>query len=240
MIDAFLRKLAARSPLGPADLDVLAGLPAGDLRVGSRDLVVQEGERVSRSLLVIDGFAARFKMLPDGNRQIVSLHVAGDIVDLHTAFLRVADHSVAAFGPARIAFVPHDALLATIETSPAIMRAMWHDMVVDAAITREWLLNVGRRDAYARMAHLFCELALRLKVVGLCQGGHFQLPLTQGELADTTGLTPVHVNRTLQRLRADRLITTRGTELWIEDWDRLAAAGGFDPSYLYLGAAETA
>ena len=234
MIEPLLRKLASHSPLAAAERGVLAALPAGEMRVHAREFVVHEGAQLSRSVLLLEGFAARFKLLPDGERQIVSLHVAGDIVDLHSAVLKVADRSIAAFSPARVAYLPHDTLLAALEASPAIARALWRDALIDAAISREWLLNVGRRDAYARMAHLFCELALRLGAVGLYRDGCFPLPLTQAELADTTGLTPVHVNRTLQRLRTDGLISTRGVELCIEDWDRLADAGSFDPSYLYL------
>jgi CRP-like cAMP-binding protein len=239
MLTPFLRKLAAHSPLSAADRAALAALPAGELRVHAREFIVYEGARLSRSVLLLEGFAARYKLLPDGGRQILSLHVAGDIVDLHSAILKVADHSITAFGPARVAYLPHDALLGAIDASPSIARALWRDALIDAAITREWLLNVGRRDAYARMAHLFCELALRLEAVGLCQDGRFPLPLTQAELADTTGLTPVHVNRTLQRMRTDGLISTRGVELCIEDWGRLADVGSFDPAYLYLGAAAT-
>jgi CRP-like cAMP-binding protein len=235
MSEAFLRKLSARSPLSDDDRAVLAALPQGDVRVGTREFVVQEGERVDRSLLLLEGLAARYKLLPNGNRQIVSLHVAGDLLDLHSAILKVTDHSIAAFGPARIAHVLHEPLLAAMEASPAIARALWRDALVDAANSREWLLNVGRRDAYARTAHLLCELALRLGAVGLCRDGRFTLPLTQGDLADTTGLTAVHINRTLQRLRADGLISTHGSEVRIEDWARLAAAGSFDPAYLYLG-----
>lgn len=235
MAKVFLHKLAARSPLSDQERALIAALPSGEVRISSREFIVHEGEHLNRSVLLLGGIAARYKLLPDGGRQIVSLHVAGDVIDLHTTILKVADHSVAAFGPARIAYLSHEALRAVIDASPAIARALWREALVDAAIAREWLLNVGRRDAYGRIAHLFCELALRMEVVGLYRGGSFPLPLTQGDLADATGLTPVHVNRTMQRLRADGLVSTRGTELCIHDWDGLALAGTFDPAYLYIG-----
>jgi CRP-like cAMP-binding protein len=240
MAKVFLQKLAARSPLSDQERALIAALPSGDVRISSREFIVHEGEHLNRSVLLLDGLAARYKLLPDGGRQIVSLHVAGDVIDLHTALLKVADHSVAAFGPARIAYLSHDAVRTAIDASPAIARAMWREVLVDASIAREWLLNVGRRDAYGRIAHLFCELALRMEVVGLYRGGSLPLPLTQADLADATGLTPVHVNRTMQRLRADGLVSTRGAELCIHDWDGLALAGTFDPAYLFIGEAKPA
>lgn len=230
----FLRKLSYRSRLSAAELAALAALPSDEERVRSRGYIVRQGEAMKRSCLLVDGFAARYKLTADGERQIVSFHVPGDFIDLHTVMLKVADHSIGTLGDARIDWVPHTALLDVATAHDAVGLAFWKDTLVDASIGREWLLNIGQRDAYARLAHLICEIATRLAAVGLYREGRFQLMVTQTELADATGLTPVHINRTLQKLRADGLISNRGTEFHIEDWRALVEAGGFDVSYLYL------
>ena len=234
--ELLIRKLSLRSPLAALDREVLSALPFDELRASARDLLASEGDRVDRSLLILDGCAAGSKLTAEGERQIVSLHVAGDFIDLHSALMKLADHDIVAIGPLRVATVAHDAVLRAATGYPAIAQALWRETLADAAIARAWLLNVAQRDAYRRLAHLFCEMGLRLEAIGLFDRCRFVLPLTQQELGDSTGLTPVHVNRTLQRLRSEGLVTTHGSELCIEDWDALAAAAGFDPGYLYLPA----
>jgi CRP-like cAMP-binding protein len=189
---------------------------------------------VNRACVLVEGMACRYKLLHDGSRQIVSIHMAGDIMDLHSAVLKVADHGIGALGHARVAYLPHEAVAAAVERHCGIARAFWRETLVDGSIYREWLLNVGRRDAYARLAHLFCEMMLRADAIGLSRGERFPFPLSQAELADATGLTAVHVNRTIQRLRADGLISTRHADITVEDWNGLAEAGSFDPAYLHL------
>jgi CRP-like cAMP-binding protein len=232
--EALLRKLSLRSTLTPQERAVVASLPVGEARVASREYFAREGEVLSRACMLLDGFAARYKLLPDGARQIVSLHVSGDIIDLHSVILNVADHSAAALGPARVAYLPHKAMMDAMEAHPGIARAFWYEAMVDGAIAREWLLNIGRRDAYGRLAHLFCEMALRMEAVGLCHDGRFQFMVTQSELADATAMTPVHINRTLHKMREAGLITITGSEVRIENWNALSRAGSFDPMYLYL------
>lgn len=232
--EALARKLSLRSTLSPQERAAVAALPVGEVRVASRDYFAREGEVLTRACMLIDGFAARYKLLPDGARQIVSLHVSGDIIDLHSVVLGVVDHSAAALGPARVAYLPHKAVLDAMEVYPGIARAFWYDAMVDGAIAREWLLNIGRRDAYGRLAHLFCEMALRMEAVGLCHDGRFQFMVTQSELADATAMTPVHVNRTLHKMREAGLISITGSEVRIENWNALSRAGSFDPTYLYL------
>lgn len=213
---------------------MLLALPVDDTSTLPRQPIALEGEPLTRSCVLLDGFACRYKLSPDGSRQIVSFHMPGDLIDLHSALLKVADHSIAAIGRAHVAYLPHAVIFETTRRYAGIAHAFWLETVIDGSIFREWLLNVGRRDAYGRLAHLFCELALRLDSVGLCPNGRCQFPVTQTDLADATGLTPVHVNRTMQRLRADKLISTHGTELRILDWKGLIEAGSFDPTYLYL------
>lgn len=231
---AMLRKLDLRSVFTEDERATLLALPRDDASFSARQPIVHEGDVLTRSCVLVDGYAARFKLLPDGSRQIVSLHIAGDVMDAHAAVLGVADHGIAALTHARVAYLPHAALLDAADRSPGIARAFWRETLVDGAIFREWLVNIGQRDAYARLAHLICEMAVRFEAIGLSRDDCIPLPLTQTEIGDATALTPVHVNRTMQKLKASGLISTRGSELRIADWDALAKVASFDAGYLYL------
>ena len=233
---AFLRKLEVRSALSDEERAVLIAMPVDAARFGPGQPIVREGERVTRSCVLLDGFVCRDKSLADGARQILSFHGAGDLIGLHSATLEISDDNIVAMTQTRVAYLPHEAVLDAMHRHAGIARAFWRETLVDGAIAREWLLNIGRRDAYARLAHLYCEMALRMRAVGLYRDDCFQFPVTQADLADAMSLTPVHVNRTLQRLRADGLLATRGTEVCIMDWPGLVEAGTFDPAYLYLPA----
>lgn len=185
-------------------------------------------------MLILDGCAARSKLSRDGGRQIVSLHIAGDLIDLHSAIMKVSDHDVSAIGPLRIAAVPHENVMQAATAAPGIAMALWRETLADAALSREWQLNVGQRDAYRHTAHLLCEMGLRYEAVGLFARDCYMLPLTQSDLGDTTGVSPIHTNRVLQRLRSEGLIVTHSQQVGIPDWDALADAGEFEPGYLYL------
>ena len=232
--EVLARKVALRSALPAGELAELRRIPWQSARLAKAETIVREGERPTHSVLLLEGYAARHKVTLDGERQIVSIHVPGDFIDLQSAILKVADHSITAVGPVRLATVAHETILGVLDRNPGLARALWRDHLVEASIGREWLLNVGRRDAYARTAHLLCEIGLRLEAMGLSKRHRFVLGMTQTVLADTLGLTPVHMNRVIQRLRGESFITTHGTEVCVDDWGRLAHAGGFDPSYLYL------
>ncbi len=161
----------------------------------------------------------------------------GDMVDLQNSFLGVADHSVQVLTQSKVAFVPRAAIKALAFDRPRVGMAMWFDTLVDGSIFREWIANVGRRNAQMRMAHLLCEFSLRLKLAGLGEETEYELPMTQEQLADATGMTPIHVNRTLRALEADGLITRSSSRsVMIGDWKNLAAAGDFDSNYLHLRA----
>jgi CRP-like cAMP-binding protein len=174
----------------------------------------------------------RYKDLRNGSRQISELHVAGDFVDLHSFTLKKLDHSIMTLTPCRIAPVPHERLKAITEQLPHLTRLLWFSTNLDAAIHREWVLSLGRRTALARTAHLFCELYLRLQLVGLTEGLTYRLELTQVDLAECLGLTSIHVNRTLKALRESDLVEFRGGTVTIRDFDRLASLAEFDPGYL--------
>jgi CRP-like cAMP-binding protein len=229
-----LLKLRARDLVSDEEEDVLRA-SVSELREhpGGR-AIVRAGTTLSASTLLLDGIVCRFTDLADGQRQIMELHVAGDFVDLHGFLLKQLDHHVGAMTPVRVAIFPHDALRGITETHPHLGRMLWFSTLLDAAIHREKILSIGRRSAVARIAHLFCELHVRLGLVGLGNEAGYALPLTQADLADVTGLTSVHVNRMLKKLRDENLLTFRGGEVAIGDWERLQRVAEFDPTYLHL------
>jgi len=202
--------------------------------------IVREGDRPSRSCLILSGFACTYKITAHGKRQIVAFSIAGDIPDLQSLHLDVLDTSIGTISPCTVGFIPHDALHEVCARYPRIAAALWRETLIDAAIFREWVMNVGRREGYSRMAHVLCELLVRLRAVGLAEDHTCDLSITQSEFADAIGLTTVHVNRMLQQLRAEGLIQTQGTRLNIPDWDKLKEVGEFDATYLHLEQTQAA
>ncbi|MBL0407513.1 Crp/Fnr family transcriptional regulator [Microvirga aerilata] len=196
--------------------------------------IVREGDSPSRCCLILSGFTCTYKVTKEGKRQIMSIGIAGDIPDLQSLHLKVLDNSIGTLSTCRVGFITHDDLRNVCDRYPRITAAFWRETLIDAAIFREWMLNIGRREAYNRIAHLFCEMLVRLRAVGLAEDHACDLSITQGEFADAFGLTPVHVNRVLKQMRADGLIEITGTRLRIPDWDRLKEVGEFDPTYLHL------
>ncbi len=201
-------------------------------RVGEAIALAEEPQTYSRILL--DGLAGRAKVLPDGARQITALHVAGEFVDLHSFLLKRLDQDVIALSPSIIAAVPHERLRVISETHPHLIRMLWLSTLIDASIHREWLVSSGRRSAVEQVAHLFCELIVRMQAAGLCHGTTLPLTLTQSELGDVCGLSTVHINRVAQELRASGLIEWTKGEVRVRNWEALAAFAQFDPAYLVL------
>ena len=195
--------------------------------------MVREGEPATVCTLLITGFAFRQKLVSDGARQIISFHIPGEFLDIQNSMLEVADHNLQSLTRSTVALVSRNALSDLMASRPAIRRALWLDSLVDLSIFREWVVNVGRRDARARIAHLLCELAARLKSAGIADGEIFDFPLTQEQVGDATGLTAVHTNRTLQSLRKDGLISLSSNRLSILDWDALTEVGDFNERYLH-------
>jgi CRP-like cAMP-binding protein len=183
---------------------------------------------------VLEGFACSSKTSGEGKRQILNFHVPGDFPDLLSLNLDVLDSTLTTISPCRIGFVQHEAIQQISERHPKIARALWRSTLIDAAVFREWVVNVGVRPAYSRIAHLLCEVLVRLRAVGLAQNFSCEFPISQTEIAAATGLSSVHVNRSLQELRANRLIKLDRTGLRALDWEGLQAAGDFDPAYLHL------
>jgi CRP-like cAMP-binding protein len=229
-----IRKLESIFTLSDDERRALENLPMQVMVIKEDQDIVREGDRPSRSCLILSGFACTYKITAQGKRQIVSFNITGDIPDLQSLHLKVLDNSVSTISPCRVGFIPHDALHEICTRYPRIAAAFWRETLIDAAIFREWVTNVGQRDGPNRMAHVLCEMLVRLKAVGLVEDHVCDLPITQSEFADALGFSTVHVNRVLQQLRAEGLIVTQGTRLTIPDWDRLTEVGEFDPTYLHL------
>ena len=233
-IGGLLLKLRARDLLSGEEEEVLRASVSEIREFPAGRTIVRTGSTLSASTLLVDGIVCRYKDLADGQRQIMELHVAGDFVDLHGFLLKQLDHNVGTMTPVRVASFPHEAIRGITETHPHLGRMLWFSTLLDAAIHREKILSIGRRSALARIAHILCELLVRLRIVGLAEDSGYALPLTQADLADVTGLTSVHVNRMLKKLRDENLLTFRGGTVTIEDWDRLQRVAEFDPTYLHL------
>lgn len=229
-----VRKLEARDVLRPEERDALTGMVDRIQTYGPGQVVVAEGRSLTESQLLISGLCARSKAMPDGRRQITALHIDGDFVDLHGFLLRRLEHDVVALSTIQMAMVPHPRLKLITEQFPHLTRLLWLGTLIDAAIHREWIVSAGRRSAMEQVSHLLCELFVRYQVVGGAAGDRLALPLTQEQLADACGLTPVHVNRVVGQLRAEGLIDWRRGEVVFSDFEGLAAKAQFDPAYLNL------
>jgi CRP-like cAMP-binding protein len=227
-------KLESIVALTDEERRALADLPMQVQGLRAKQDIVREGDRPSRSCLMLEGFACTFKVTAEGKRQIMAFHIAGDIPDLQSLHLKVLDNSVATIGPCRVGFITHEALRELCERHPRIRDALWRQTLVDAAIFREWMTGLGRRGAVSRLCHLLCEMLERLRAVGLVDGDACPFPVSQTELGDALGLSNVHVNRTLQEIRAAGLIGLRDDTLKVLDWPGLARTGDFDPAYLHL------
>jgi CRP-like cAMP-binding protein len=199
----------------------------------SRHLLVRAGKRIETSTLLLEGIICRYMDDREGQRQLVAVHVPGDFVDLHGFPMKRLDHDVATIGPVKIASFEHGTLQTITERHPHLTRMLWFSTLLDAAMHREWIFRLGRLAAEGRVAHLFCELNVRLEMVGLASGGRYMLPMTQPDLAETCGITGVHVNRVLRALRERGLLTYKGGEVHILDVQKLADVAEFEPDYLY-------
>lgn len=235
MAPALSLRLEAFTRLSSEDRAVIATISHVSRIIPPRHDLIREGEKPRFVHLMVDGWACRYKALPDGRRQIVAFFVPGDFCDLNVYVLKEMDHGIGAITRLSVADISREEMDSVTAAHPRITQALWWESLVQVAIQREWTLNVGQRSAYERIAHLLVELYLRLKAVGLARDGSCDFPLTQNDLADATGLTPVHVNRTLQDLRRDDLILLEHKRLTIPDVRRLMQVATFNPNYLHLG-----
>ena len=237
---ALIRKLESITELSADEKSALGRLPIAIRDFAADQAIVRAGDRPSECCLVVDGFTCRFMVTPEGKRQIHAFHIPGDMPDLQSLHLKVMDHSLGTLVRSKLGFIQHKHVIELCRAYPGIADALWRDTLIDAAVFREWMTSMGRRNANQRIAHLLCELLVRLKAVGLVHGNKFDLPLTQAELGDALGLSTVHVNRTLQELRGAGLITMRDGVVTVLDRAGLEKAGEFDPTYLHLQTAKAA
>ena len=233
-LQLFLRRLTSRSTLTDEEANAVLGLKGQEKRIAAHVDVVRLGEPVDHSCLVVDGLLGRFGQNRDGARQITCLHIPGDMGDLSSVVSPKSGWGLAALAPTTLLRLPHADLRRLAARYPGVAEAFWRDCVADGSNFSEWVVNVGRRDAITRIAHLLCEMAVRCERAGQGDRSSFPLPITQTDLGDATGLTSVHVNRTLMKLRAQAIVTLQGGTVTVHDWDGLVAAGEFDDGFLLL------
>jgi CRP-like cAMP-binding protein len=234
-LDLFVREIRNYAKLDDADVRAVLDLPHRVRQLDAGAYIIREGDEPKHCCLLIDGFAIRQKVTGTGARQILALCIPGDAVDLQNTFLNVSDHGVQMLTRGRVADIPRQALQDLVLSRAKVGAAIMQMTLIEASILREWVVNVGRRDARERIAHVLCEVAVRLEERGLAKSGSFELPMTQEQLADTTGLTPVHVNRVLKGLEADGLISRSRRLIQYSDWRSLQEAGDFSRRYLHIG-----
>jgi CRP-like cAMP-binding protein len=234
LLQPMIVKLESVSALTDQERQAVENLPVRVHALKARQDIVRDGDTATQCCLILEGWACRYKILGEGKRQIFSFHIAGDIPDLQSLHIPLMDHTLATMTAAKVAFIPHEALRDLTYQYPRLGAVLWRDTLVDAGIFREWMACMGQRSAYDHLAHLFCELYLKQEAVGLAGENRCPLPITQVDLADATGLSNVHVNRVLQEMRGNGLITLRGNTLVIQAWDELIRAAEFDETYLHL------
>jgi len=229
-----IRKLESIAPVSEQERQAIINLPLTVRDLKADQDIVRDQDRPSQCCAILEGFACRYKILPGGKRQIFSFHIPGDIPDLQSIHVEIMDHSLGTVVPSKVAFIAHETIRPFIRAHPRIGDVFWRETLIEAGIFRAWMAGLGRREAYERIAHLFCELYVKFSAIGQTNGSAFAMPLTQAELGDTLGLSTVHVNRTLQALRAKGLIRTRNGNVLVEDWEGLQRAAEFDPTYLHI------
>lgn len=234
MLDRVLARYARRAKLKVEDIEAFLSLPYEIVRLPTHAYLVREGDRPKTAKLVIDGLAYRHKITIEGARQIISVHIPGDFVDLEGSLLDIADHNVQALSDCTLLQFPKEPLIRVVESHGTLARAMWVDTLIDASIYREWVVNVGRRDARQATCHLLCEFGRRLESIGQGYAGSFELPMTQEQLGDALGISPVHVNRVLRDLDREGLVVRNKRSVQVPDLARLKKVGGFNELYLHL------
>lgn len=234
-IPRFLDRLLRRSPLDSEEQQAILGLSSHAEQYRPNFDIVSVGETVDHSCLIVHGLAGRYDQMADGLRQLNAFHIDGDMCDLHSVVCPTAAWGIVALTTTTVLQVPHSQLRRLVADYPAIGLAFWRDGTTDASILAKWVGNLGRRDARSRVAHVTCEMGLRMEAAGVGTRQQFWFDISQSNLADAVGLTSVHVNRTLQTLRGEGLIRTHSRNIYVDDWPRLAEVAEFDPDYLLLG-----
>ena len=228
----------ARDALSEEERQVIERSVSQVQSLPARQQIMRRGEMVNTSAMILEGFMCRYLDDREGYRQLVSIHVPGDFIDLHGFPMKRLDHDIATLGPCTVAFFEHRTLAEILEQHPRLTRWLWFSTLLDAAIHREWIFRMGRLGAEGRVAHFFCELNARLEMVELARDGRFTLPATQADVAEACGITGVHVNRVLRLMRERELLQFRSGEVYIRNLAGLTALAEFDPAYLYGSQSE--
>lgn len=234
-MDVVINKLDRLHVLDPDDRAAIRALPYSVSRVKAQQRIVGTGDIPSTCPILLDGFAFRSNLVTNGNRQIFSFHVPGDLLGIQQLSLLHADHSIHTLTDGEIATVPLSDLRAMLKQRPAVAEAIRRDVLIEASIFREWILNIGRRDGATRVAHMLCEFVTRRVASGSGRLERFEVPMSQEQIADATGLTGVHVNRMLKKLGDMKLIRRINRHYEISNWSAMQRFAGFDPLYLHLG-----
>jgi CRP-like cAMP-binding protein len=234
---ALVRRLRTTSAVTDEDIKAVDALPFSVREYPAERNIVGDGQRATECCLIIKGFCARSKTTSEGRRQILSIHIPGEIPDLMSLHLHVMDHDLSTLTPCTLGFINHDALRLLHRRQPNLADMFWRDTLIDAAMFREWIVNVGQRPAPARLAHVIVELRERLKVIGRVNGASFEMPLTQEQIGEALGITAVHANRVIKQLRQDGVVELHRGRVTVLDEGKLLELAGFDDRYLHLSPA---
>jgi CRP-like cAMP-binding protein len=233
-LDALLQRLRTTSVIDEEDVAALGSLPMDLRTLGPAEYVVRDGQRSTACCLLAEGFCIRAKTTWEGRRQILSIHIPGEIPDLLSLYLHVMDHDLMTLTDSLVGYIPHTALQDLVRRQPNLVAALWRDSLVDAAMFREWIVNVGQRPATSRLAHIVVELRARLKVIGRGQGNRIEMPLTQEQIGEAMGITPIHANRIIKQLREEGVLEFRRGYAVVLDESKLEELAHFDDRYLHL------
>lgn len=234
LFEPLLKRLRLTTGISQPDAQAISQLPVRVKQLGSGETITRTGDRSAVCCLIVDGFVQRSKVVAESHRQVLSFHQPGDIPDLQSLFLPVLGHEMITLGQCTLGFIPHDRLRELIRNSPTIAEALWRDTLIDAAIFREWICNVGQRSAVSRFAHLVLEIYTRLASIGRVEDGSFQFPATQVIFAEAIGISLVHMNRVAQELRGLGVLDYDRGWITIHDMERFRQIADFDPLYLHL------
>lgn len=230
---ALVRRLRISSGISDDDVKEIESLPISVRQFPAETPVVRDGERATDCCLIVDGFSVRSKTIPSGKRQILSIHIPGEIPDLMSLFLHVMDHDLTTLTPSTLGFISHEALRALHRRRPSVAEIFWRDTLIDSAMFREWIVNVGQRSAPARLAHVLIELRERLRVIGRVDGDSFEMPLTQEQIGEALGITAVHANRVIKQLRQEGIVEFHRGRVTVLDERKYLELADFDDRYLH-------
>ncbi|MHC2313212.1 CRP-like cAMP-binding protein [Bradyrhizobium diazoefficiens] len=230
---ALVRRLRVSSGISEEDVREIEALPIAVRQYPAETPVVRDGERATECCLIVEGFCARSKTIASGKRQILSLHIPGEIPDLMSLFLHVMDHELSTLTPCTLGFISHDTLRRLHQRRPVVAEMFWRDTLIDAAMFREWIVNVGQRPAPARLAHVMIELRERLRVIGRVDGNTFEMPLTQEQIGEALGITAVHANRVIKQLRQEGIVEFQRGRVTVLGEQKFFELADFDGRYLH-------